>query len=133
MVFNPYVPAHVTQADGSPSQWTNRWAAVGAWLSRGATRTKRCPAPDRFRQWAAKPEYSTGGLADIQRGLQDKRLSTNATMLCNVQRAKIERRLMRRSGKLYAAETSFDVWPDKDNCQSDFAGYHMIGNRGGPR
>jgi len=131
MAYNPYVPRHVTQADGSPSQWTNCWAAVGAWLARGATRSQRRPTPSRFRRWARKPEGTTGGLADIERGLRAKGLWDRAVLKSDVPAEKIRERFLDRSGKLYAVETDFEVYPDKDSCQPGFTdlddAYHMIG------
>ncbi len=131
MAYNPYVPKHVTQVDGSNSQWQNCWAAVGAWLTRGATRSKRRPTPTRFRRWAVKPPKTAGGLADIQRGLQAKRLWKHALLKSDIPRADLRERLLARSGRLYAAETDFEVYPDKDSCQPGFTekenAYHMIG------
>lgn len=49
----------------------------------------------------------------------------------DVTKADIRQRLLDRSGKLYAAETDFEVYPDKDSCQPGFTdredAYHMIG------
>ena len=127
-----YVPRHVTQADGSPSQWVNCWAAVGAWLARGASRGRRRPSPSRFRRWARKPPKTTGGLADISRGLRAKGLwAGRGRWLNDLSRAQMRHRFLADDGKLYAAESDFNVWPVADRCQADFGdrpdAYHMIG------
>jgi hypothetical protein len=104
---------------------------VGAWLARGTSRGRRRPSPTRFRRWAHKPPKTAGGLADIERGLRRKGLWTRARNLDDLTREQMRGRFLADSGKLYAAETDFNVWPEHERCQPDFGdqpdAYHMVG------
>jgi hypothetical protein len=124
-----FVPDHVTQADDSRCQWANCWASVGAWLAAGSSGGTRTPAPTFFRYRAAKGgnDCSTGGLADMIRGLTNMGLWGRAKYRSDVPVDEMREMLRRRSGALVALETDFGSYPDKDSCQSGFAGYHAIG------
>ena len=105
---------------------TNCWAAVGAWMVRGATRGKRKPSPMAFRRKAgALRGCRTGGLGDIMRGLSA--YGIRFRMLHDVPKANARKRwASKTSTKLYAVETDFDRWPSDKKC-GPYSGYHMIG------
>ena len=124
-----FVPEHVAQGDGTRCQWTNCWAAVGAWLAAGSSGGARTPSPTFFRYRAAKAgeDCTTGGLGDIVRGLTNMGLWDRAKYRFDVPVAEVRDVLRRRNGALVALETDFGCYPDKDSCQPGFAGYHGIG------
>ena len=87
-----YVPGHVTQRDGSESQWTNCWAACGAWAAAGASRGKKTPTPTRFRKAAlwiddrlraalAPGRITTAEWIEVIRTAHQLGLRTSATMM----------------------------------------------------
>jgi hypothetical protein len=121
-----YVAKHVTQADGSRCQWTNCWAAVGAYLVRSGTRGRKKPTPMQFRKAAgAMKGCRTGGLGDLIVGCQ--KYGVKVTLLTDVTRANARRRLLKAdSTKVYAFATDFDAWPVAYRCQANFDGYHMV-------
>jgi len=140
-----FIPKHKTQVDGSVCQWTNCWCTVGAWCSASANRNKPNPDPSEFRKWARRPDCQTGGLGDIARGLSRKNLWSR-TVTSGGKKRKNARYLNDRTrkqlralftakpkggGKVFAAESEFNVWPVKDRCSKSFGNkanaYHMIG------
>lgn len=127
----PYVPDHITQEDGSPSQWTNCWAAVGAWLADGASRGTKVVKPSRFRQLARRPLHVPGGMGDVERGLQRMGVWDAARALYDVPRGTLRERLLEPTGSLIGAESEFEVWPVADRCSKSFGdqqdAYHFIG------
>jgi hypothetical protein len=126
-----YVPDHVTQEDGSPSQWTNCWAAVGAWLADVASRGGARPTPSVFRRKARKPIGTPGGSADVERGLQRMGLWDECRMIYDVPKATLRERLLEPTGLFYGAESDFNVWPRESRCSETFGdekdAYHYIG------
>jgi len=119
-----YVPGHVTQLDGSECQWSNCWAAVGAWLCKGATRNDVDLTPPQFRKKAQVPECLPAGLGNIERGMRRAGAwGRNCRSLIDVPKADVRKRLLTRSGRLVALETDFEDWPRP--TAGDF--YHMIG------
>lgn len=126
-----YIPEHVTQEDGSPSQWFNCWAAVGAWLTDGASRGASTPTPSLFRRWARKPPRTTGGMADVVRGLARKGHWERCRALYDVPRAEMLDRFKMPTGTLYGAESDFNAWPEDQRCSPTFGdqddAYHFIG------
>lgn len=67
----------------------------------------------------------------MARGLGRKGLWKRGRYIQDVPKAKIRERLLEDSGKLYAFETDFEVWPDRDSCSPSFSdqknAYHSIG------
>lgn len=140
-----YIPKHISQVDGSTCQWTNCWATIGAWAARGASRNAVKGTPAKFRKWARRPDCQTGGLGDIARGLGRKGLwgkrvtsggkrVRNARYLDDHTKAKMRTLFSvepKGGGKLYVAESDFNVWPVKERCSATFGNlpnaYHMIG------
>lgn len=124
-----YLPKPVAQMDGSKCEHFNCWAATGSWLADGSSSGDRAPEPTFFRFKAMKggDECSTGGLADMERGLKNMDLWHHARYIPNVPRETLRRMLMRRTGYLVAMETSFEAWPDRDKCQPGYDGYHSVG------
>lgn len=126
-----YTPDHLTQADGSPCQWTNCWATVGAWLSDGASGGKKKPTPPEFRRLARVTSCRPGGLGDIERGLRAQGLWGRCKYREDVPRAEVKRLLLGNTRKLVAFETDFEKWPEEDICQPDFNdredAYHAVG------
>jgi hypothetical protein len=124
-----YVPAHIAQGDGSPCQWTNCWAAVGAWLARGATGGAKMPTPSRIRQLARAGGCRTGGLADVQLALQ--RLGITCHYRMDLDRYET-RDILDRPGTLSQLSVAYDALPRRERCQAgevDF--YHAMGVVGG--
>jgi hypothetical protein len=122
-----YVPKHVTQADGSDCQWTNCWAATGAWLIDGGTRGRKKPTPMQFRKAArAMKGCRTGGYGDLILGLAA--FGVKARLLSDVPIKEARKRLRNASSrKLYAMASDWSRWPDVDKCRGDYDGYHMAG------
>jgi hypothetical protein len=122
-----YIPDHITQADGSPSQWKNCWAAAGAWMADGASRGRKRVKPEVFRKKAKKPRNTTGGLADIARGLTTMKLWDQGKYLNDLTRRQMKTRFSARGSKIYTAESDFAAYPELKKCQPGFNGYHGIG------
>ena len=128
-----YLPEHVTQEDGSICQWTNCWAAVGAWAVRGLTKGVRSPMPTWFRRKAKAQGCRAGSLGDIVRGLMNMGLwkYRQARYIEDMTQERLRRRLKTRTGVLVLLETDFEVWPDGKSCQPGFTdrddAYHMVG------
>jgi hypothetical protein len=127
-----FLPEAVTQRDGSPCQWANCWAAVGAWLHNGATGGTALVTPTEFRKMAGggsgranKPGCPSGFEQDIVDGLDA--LGVKSTIV-KVGQADARRLLSTPSRALYGIATDFDRWPaDKDCSAGDFDGNHAIG------
>ena len=127
-----YVPEFVTQRDGSPCWTTQCWAAVGAWLTDGASRGRKSPTPTQFRIRAGKGgACQPGGMADWIRGLMAFEVWARGKARYDVPSEEVRRLLLQRSGKLMALETDFEDWPESSVCQPDFNdrenAYHGIG------
>ena len=122
-----YEPEHVTQADGSESEWFNCWAAVGAWQVDGISGGRCKPSPTWFRHKAGRPPKTTGGLGDIITGISSIGGWDECKFISDMTAEWFKRRLRTKTGVLVAVATSFEVWPDGKNCQPNFDGYHMIG------
>ena len=122
-----YVPRHVTQADGSRCQWTNCWAATGAWLVDGGTLGKHKPTPMEFRAAArALKGCRPGGYGDLIAGLAH--FGVKAILLDDISIPAAKKRLRNDNGrKLYAMASDWSRWPDVDKCRGDYDGYHMAG------
>ncbi len=122
-----YTPRHVTQADGSSCQWTNCWAATGAWLVNAGTRGKKKPTPMQFRKAArAMKGCRTGGYGDLILGLSV--FGVKARFLNDVPVKDVRKRLRNtKSNKVYAMASDWSRWPDIDKCRGDYDGYHMAG------
>mgnify|MGYP000891395698 CR=1 FL=1 len=127
-----YIPAQVTQRDGSPCQWANCWAALGAWLHDGATGGTASVTPTEFRRHAGggsgranKPGCPSGFESDVVAGL--RALGVKASII-KVSPADARRLLNTPSRALYGISTDFDRWPDAKDCAiGDFDGNHAIG------
>lgn len=132
MTIERYIPKAVTQRDGSPCQWANCWAAVGAWLHDGATGGTAKVTPTEFRDHAGggsgranKPGCPSGFETDIVAGLHA--LGVKASII-KVSPADARRLLNTPSRALYGIATDFDRWPDAKDCAiGDFDGNHAIG------
>lgn len=130
--MSTYLPAMVTQRDGSPCWTTQCWAAVGAWMTDGASHGRQTPTPTMFRIRAGKGGACyTGGLADWVRGLMAYGVWGRCKARYDVPSDEVRRLLLRRSGSLVALETDFEDWPESSVCQPDFNdranAYHGIG------
>jgi hypothetical protein len=121
-----YVAPAIPQKDGSACQFTNCWCAVGAYLVKSGTRGRKDPTPMEFRAAAgALAGCRTGGLGDLVTGC--RRMGVRATLLLDVPKATARTRFLAQSStKVYGLATDFEVWPDRENCQPDFDGYHMV-------
>ena len=137
-----YVPKAVTQVDPSDPCWkVSCWAAVGAWLTRGATRGRRRTDPEWFRDRAGVDYCRPGGRDDVRNGLQNifyrKRSAWdwgNGRVHNDLTRDQLRDRLERDSGRLFWLATDFEVWDDQQSvCQPGFNdpqsgdAYHAIG------
>lgn len=127
-----FVPAHVTQRDGSPCQWSNCWAAVGAWLHNGATGGAASVTPSEFRRQAGggsgsggSPGCRSGFEGDIVAGLDA--LGVKASIV-KVTVPDARRLLTTPSRALYGLATDYDAVPALRDCQAgDFDGNHAVG------
>lgn len=115
-----YLPDHVTQRGTDPCQWEHCWAAVGAWLTDGASGGKRTPDPVRFCALARKDPCENGGLSDMIRGLETA--GQKYVYRADVPKDEVRRILRSRTGKLVALEIDMDSWP-----ASNGDAYHSIG------
>jgi hypothetical protein len=105
-----YVAPAIPQKDGSACQFTNCWAAVGAYLVKSGTRGRKDPTPMQFRAAAgALAGCRTGGLGDLLTGCQ--RMGVRATLLLDVPKATARTRFLAQSStKVYAIATDFEVY-----------------------
>lgn len=126
-----YTPKPIPQLDGSRSQSKNCWAAVGAWLADGASKGRKRLKPEVFRQKSKKPANTTGGLADLARGLTTMKLWQRGRYRNDLTRRQMRRRFSAKSRKLYGAESDFKAYPPLKKCQPGFNGYHAIGIKPG--
>lgn len=137
-----YVPRAVTQVDPSDPCWkVSCWAAVGCWLVRGASRGRRKPDMEWFRDRAGVDYCRPGGRNDVRNGLQNifyrKRSMWDwgdGRVHNDLGWGELHTRLTKDSGRLFWLATDFDVWTDQASvCQPGFNdpadgdSYHAIG------
>lgn len=137
-----YVPRAFTQVDPSDPCWrTSCWAAVGAWLTNAATRGRRRPDMEWFRQKAGVYRCLPGGPDDVREGLEHIHFKKRTAWDWGKGRShgditteQLRDALSQRSGRLWWVATEFDGWDDKDSlCQpgynnpADGDSYHAIG------
>lgn len=137
-----YVPRAFTQVSpGDPCWKVSCWAAVGAWLTRAATRGRRTPEMAWFRDRAGVSYCRPGGIVYVRNGLQNifyRRRSAwqwgDGRVHNDLTREELRRRLEKPSGRLYWLATDFEVWDDGASvCQPGFNdpadgdAYHAIG------
>ena len=137
-----YVPRAFSQVDRSDPCWrTSCWAAVGAWLTNAATRGRRRPDMEWFRDRAGVSHCATGGLDDIRAGLQAIRYKQRTAWEWGAGRVhrdltgeELRDRLEKDTGRLFWLATEFDGWDDNASlCQpgynnpADGDSYHSIG------
>lgn len=130
-----YLPPHVTQRTGSPCQFSNCWAAVGAWQARGASGGTVKVTPEEFRQRAGggsgRPNPATGCKTgfetDLVKGLGVLGLNVSRLDLAfSDLRARVED--PRRA--LFAVAVDYSEWPQALDCMRGEAGpdvNHMVG------
>ena len=141
----PYVPGHVPQATGAEAEWRDCWAAVGAWGIDAASRGRVDLSPTDVRRLARVPDDDGGTLADMARAFVRKRLwrkrvrsggkrRLSAQYLDDRTPAKMRALFKAKpsgGGKLYLAESDFEVAPNYAVCQPGFNkrrnAYHAIG------
>ena len=137
-----YTPRAFTQVDPSDPCWkVSCWAAVGAWLATAATRGRRRPTVERFREKAGVTFCRPGGRSDVERGLKAiryRKISAwewgEGRIYDDLTREQLRNRLDNDSGRLFWLATDFEVWDDQPSvCQPGFNdpasgdSYHAIG------
>lgn len=136
-----YVPRAVTQVDRSDPCWrVSCWAAVGCWLARAASRGRRTPDMEWFRDRAGVDVCRPGGRDDVRNGLLNIRYRQRSLwswgdgrLVDDLTRVELKVRLLNEdSGRLWWLATDFEVWDHEPSvCQPDFNdrpdAYHAIG------
>lgn len=109
-----FIPHHVRQEDGSQCQWSNCWAAVGAWILSGVSRAQIDDTPTQFRAsvpTGMTPPCRGGTLDDIVSGLNANGKPSNQGLHTRVE---LKSALASAdSTKLFAMPTDFASWPNR--------------------
>jgi hypothetical protein len=134
-----YVPKHVTQRTGSTCQFSNCWAAVGAWLHGAATAGLAAITPEAFRIQAGggsgRPNPTTGCHSGFETDMVEglAHLGVHARILkVGFEQAKAILSQERRA--IFGIAVDYDAWPKGADCMNGVAGpdvNHMVGIIGG--
>lgn len=130
-----YIPPHITQRTGDRCQFSNCWAATGAWMHRAATGGTAKVSPEDFKKAAGGgsgnpnpvTRCGTGNESDLVRGLG--RLGVRGALL-RVSWAQARDILSAPRRAVYGIAVDYDAWPAAKDCMNGTAGpdvNHMVG------
>jgi len=132
-----FLPRHVTQRTGTPCQFSNCWAAIGAWCHHAATGGTASVTPEEFKAAAGGGSGGKNKVTGCSKGLETDIIAglrklgiDQAKLVRGVSVADAKKIFSQERRAVYAVATDYDVWPVAKDCMNGTAGpdvNHMVG------